>query len=114
VNSGLAKALGWTPRDAIGFAAMCNQPKDHRILGALCARFARRFDGIVDLGGRVLEGVETGAAGEPIRVVNPRNTRGILFVVSHVSEDGRRWDSQLCDAEFMESWLTDDSFRMVK
>jgi hypothetical protein len=51
VSDGIPKVIGWTPQGTMGFAAMCNDKQDHRLLGALCLHFVRKTYGLVDFKG---------------------------------------------------------------
>jgi hypothetical protein len=66
----LSQLLGWTPEDRVGFAAMCNDAEDHRLLARLSVELAEEAGGIVDFDGALsigprIEGVGPAA---PMRI----------------------------------------------
>lgn len=92
--------IGWLPRDAIGFAAMCNQPIDHYELGKLALEFARMHNGLIDFGGEL-----NSAA---------RKIHGNLWELHYEAESGKTCICHIGDDRFMESWLKHKEFRMIK
>jgi hypothetical protein len=100
VADGLADIIGWTPKDTLGFAAMCNRQVDHRVLGELCLRFAQLLDGLVDFDGELPASATHGPA--------------TLFAVPYEAENGRRCRYHVGNAEFLEWWLKQPDFRMIK
>src|SRR5687767_3964244 len=80
VDEGLEKVLGWAPKGAVGLAAMCNDEIDHRLLGMMCLRAARSFDGVVDLGARWSISGQRDAPGPAAIIENPSGLTGKLFV----------------------------------
>jgi hypothetical protein len=88
----IREAFGFRPAGRIGFAAMCNDPEDHRILAHLCEKTARRTGGVIDFGGRLDEPFSIPAAGR-------------VFDVN---------DGHVCTPEFLGEWLKAPRFHMVK
>jgi hypothetical protein len=92
-------AVGFVPTVAIHAFAYANRETDHRILGELGLYLARRFDGLVDFGGSL--GSVTAAV-------------GTLYTIPYVDSDEPVATFHVGDAEFLESWLKQPSFHMVK
>ena len=115
-DSGLPSLLGWSPRAAILFGAMCNGDIDHRILALLCYRFGCMLDGIVDFGGTLVPFLELDetAASEPVRMERPLEVAGVLFARSYQYGDGQYATCHYGDMPFLEAWLKHPDFRMVK
>lgn len=99
VTEGLSGMLGWTPKDTIHFAAMCNSQIDHRILGEICLHFANSLNGVVDFGGE-LPSMGTNAPNE-------------LFTVSYEVVPGRKCKYHIGSPEFLGWWLNQSEFMMV-
>jgi hypothetical protein len=85
--------FGFQPKAAIWFAAMCNQPEDHQILGRLCEETARHLSGVIDFGGRL---------GGPLLS---------LPQVGKVAEINGR---HVGTPDFLQKWLLAPRFRMFK
>lgn len=115
-KEGLPMVLGWTPIGVLGFAAMCNDDLDHRLLAALCLRFAKNLDGLIDFGGTVAAGpnVSASSAAPPARIERPQGLLGVLFATTYMTHEGLYATCHYADVVFMESWLDDPRFRMVK
>lgn len=112
-NEGVPAAFGWTPRDVVVFAAMCGRPSDHRALAELCIRAAVALDGIVDLGGGLLD--LPGLYATPgLHTEHVEGLDGALFVASRVDTFGRRLVTHYSDAGFLRAWMEHPKFRMVK
>jgi hypothetical protein len=94
----LAERFGFVPASAIHVFAYANDPVDHRILAEIGLFFARRYEGIVDFGGN-------------LGAVNARS--GIVFEIPYVLH-GTPPAFHVADAAFLEEWLTDPSFHMIK
>ena len=91
--------IGWQPKDQVIFAAMCNDEVDHRVLAELCIEVAYSLDGVVDFGGWL---------GDDIA---PKI--GQIWAGSYESVSGRAF-SHLGTPGFLEWWLQQPGFRMVK
>lgn len=94
----VAQAFGFTPISAINVFAYANAPVDHRILAELGVFFVRRYGGIVDFCGNL--GTVRAHSGTVVEI--PYRVDG-LPAVFHVS-----------DAAFLEEWLNDAAFHMIK
>ncbi|MBD9668850.1 hypothetical protein IB278_33335 [Variovorax sp. VRV01] len=94
--SAIAEAIGWTPLLEIGLAAMCNDSKDHRILGDMALWLSERASGVVDLGGEISE------LGDQATKVSYQTAAGHISCFSVLDPEGLR------------AWLGSTSFRMVK
>lgn len=96
----VATAFGFMPSSAIHVFAYVNSPADHRMLAELACFFARQFDGIVDFGGNL----------GPVTVRS-----GKLVAISYLDSHG--WTPaafHVSDAKFLEEWLRDRDFHMIK
>jgi hypothetical protein len=93
----LKPVIGFAPQSRVLFAAMSNQAIDHEILGRLCAGLARNVDGMVDLHGQLDISIEMEGL--------------IRFPFESLS--GPTY-SHYCTPEFMDWWLGQDAFQMVK
>jgi hypothetical protein len=94
----IEKALGYVPTSAIHVFAFANAKIDHRILAELAIYFARRFGGLIDFGGTLGEiCVATG------KLFSIPYSAGSLPPAFHVG-----------DSRFLEQWLSDPCFHMVK
>ena len=89
----IGEAFGFRPAGVIGFAAMCNQPEDHRILAHLCERTARKTNGVIDFDGRLGEPPFSAPVAGKVLEINDR----------HVGTP-----------DFLLGWLTNPRFVMVK
>jgi len=115
-DEGLPEILGWTPKAVLGFAAMCNADEDHRILAQLCIRFAKALGGVIDFNGPIvagpsLSGMEPAA---PTRMEPYGEGRGVLLANPYPISGGRYGTAHYCDPDFLERWMNDPAFRMVK
>jgi len=99
----LQDVLPWKPTDIFSLIAMCNQPRDHRLLGELCLHFCGQLDGLIDFGG------DTG-----ISPTGNRKFRGLLLRVPYDTAAGHQAFCQCGDAAFLEWYLTQPDFKMVK
>ncbi|WP_225613358.1 DUF6368 family protein, partial [Variovorax sp. VRV01] len=79
-----------------GLAAMCNDSKDHRILGDMALWLSERASGVVDLGGEISE------LGDQTTKVSYQTAAGHISCFSVLDPEGLR------------AWLGSTSFRMVK
>jgi len=100
VAGGLSDMMGWTPKDTIGFAAMCNQQVDHRLLGEICLQCAKSLDGVIDFGGEL-----------PAR---PSHAPGTLYTVPYRGATGHECRYHVGNAQFLAWWLNQPNFRMIK
>ena len=94
----VAQVFGFAPTVAINVFAYANAPVDHRILAELGIFFVRRYGGIVDFGGNL--GAVSGRSGTVVEIPYVVDATPAAF---HVS-----------DAAFLEEWITDASFHMIK
>ena len=92
------RLIGFTPRNAVGAFAYMNAPVDHRLLGELALFLARELDGLVDFGGTL--GPIAASPGTLLAIPYEASTLDETF---HVS-----------DAKFLEWWLEQRDFHMVK
>lgn len=115
-RSALPKLLGWTPRDILSIAAMCNQDMDHRLLGELCLRFATQLGGIVSFGGSLpgCGDLPRDGPSAPLREEKLDGLAGTLFTLSHLTLNDEYATEHLGDVEFLRAWLKHPHFRMVK
>lgn len=91
-------AFGFTPTAAIHAFACANDAVDHRILAELAVFLARHFGGIIDFGGNL--GSVKAHAGKLVRVPY---SPGSIPPTFHVG-----------DAAFLQQWLAEPSFHMIK
>ena len=96
IAAGLPDLIGWTPKDTIGLIAMCNQQVDHRLLGQICVRIARLLDGVVDFGGEL----DFSASVRHVGLFSACNVEEAKYHVGNV--------------EFLDWWLVQPDFRMIK
>ena len=118
----LEKLLGAAPRAAISLCAMCNDDRDHRVLGELCLTMARQLNGIVRFDGLLTtcQTVEEVRAWRQLSakdhcamfLAQVGNGGGILAAIGLDPEDPPAF--HYADARFMEHWLAHPKFRMVK
>jgi len=129
VDEGVAALLGWRPQDILGFAAMCNDLEDHRILGDLALQFARRFGGVVDFHGALSPPIQgeledlwrkqrlfsaDWRVWEPYFDEMMEGVCGRLITSPYVTANGREWARHIGDPDFLEWWLRQPNFRMIK
>lgn len=88
----------------ISFAAMCNQPEDHRILGELCLHTANAFNGIVNFNGGLYFGVYRD------RAKRSSVLRSLATKDDYLSTDLSDYGT----TDFLRAWLSHPDFRMVK
>ena len=112
----LLQVLGWMPQDEVSFAAMCNDPKDHRLLARLCVELAEDTGGIIDFHGALGIGphVDGETPGKPVRVSKPEGLDGVLWATAYKTVSGSFATGHYGDAAFVRSWLADPRFHMVK
>lgn len=94
----IEKAFGFVPTAVINVFAYANALVDHRILAQLGIFFARRYGGIVDFGGNL--GAVKGRSGTVVEIPYLIDATPAAF---HVS-----------DVAFLEEWLAEASFHMIK
>ncbi len=97
----ISNIIGFQPKFDIGFYAMCNGAIDHKILGELTCYVAKEFEGIIDFRGN-------------IEVETQENFQGKLFKVPYIGGAGTEFYYHICNIEFMEWWLEDYRFHMIK
>jgi hypothetical protein len=103
----LSNALGWMPRCELSVGLGCNQPRDHKVLGWLCAELAGGFDGMVDMNG-VLPIPERKGWKEA-------DLSGTLLIALHeYGDEGKLTEFHLADAAFLRTWLQHPNFHMIK
>ena len=90
--------LGFEPAHAVHAFAYANASIDHRILGELAVFLAHHFGGVIDFGG--LLGPVTSPVGRLLTIPYSGSTLGECF--------------NIADAEFLQWWLQQDDFHMVK
>ncbi len=98
----LTQWLGWTPADIIDVIAFCSGDVNHRLLAQLCVYYARQLGGVVDLGGC------------PFSYFTAPALAGRCIQLPYEAASGETCFSTYCDAEYLESWLKEPGFRMVK
>ena len=115
-REGLSTILGWTPKAVVGFAAMLNSDEDHRDLARLCIRVVKTLGGVIDLNGPITAGpsLSSTAPTAPLRLEPLGEGCGVLLVTSYLITEGRYGTAHYCDVDFLERWLNDPAFRMVK
>lgn len=115
-REGFPTILGWTPKAVVGFAAMYNSDEDHRVLALICIRLVKTLRGVIDLNGSISAGpsLSRTAPAAPIRVEPFGEGHGVLLANSYLISDGRYGTAHYCDADFLERWMNDPAFRMVK
>lgn len=92
----MKEALGWAPLQEIGLAAMCNDAKDHRILGEMALWLSEKLSGVVDLCGEIPE-----LDGQAARVAYQAAAGHTAYI-------------SVADPEELRAWLASAAFRMVK
>ena len=98
--SAIAAAVGWTPLQEIGLAAMCNGAEDHRILAEMAFWLSDQLSGVVDLNGEIPFISAMGC--QSASVADQTFLGGHVGCSSIASPDGLR------------AWLGSAGFRMVK
>lgn len=94
----IEEALGYVPSSAIHIFAFSNSPIDHRMLAEIALYFARTFGGLIDFGGNLGE---------------VRRHAGQLFSIPYCAGSTPQ-AFHVGDIEFLENWLADPRFHMVK
>ena len=115
--------VGFFPDQVIGFAAMCNAPINHRILGHLALHLAERYDGIFDLNGAWYPPMDldwlpesdpamywTKAGQQPYVYSGP----GRIYELHYVTGRGPHWYANLADIEAFRARLQDPDFSLIK
>ncbi len=92
-------AFGFRPEAEIQVCAFCNRDVDHRMLGEIASHIARKLDALVDFGGHL------GVSG---------SGRGRLAEIAYVIDPTTTGLYQVGDPAFMQAWLDDPAFHMVK
>ena len=125
-EASMRTAVGYLPGTAIVLAAACSGPDNHRALGELALMVARRYDGLIDLGGRLQAQLPPDIAGllpdHPHREAwmaawqaEVDRMPGVRHEITYTNEPGESYLSYLVvDVEFLEHWLIHPQFRMVK
>jgi len=113
---GLPSVLGWKPRGALSFGAMCNRDRDHELLADLCIHFAERLGGLIDFGGQLPLGPDLGGPfpAMPVRVDNPGGLPGVLYATSYQTCQGHYATCHYGDVAFLRAFRHLSGFRMVK
>lgn len=94
----VARIIGYTPARAVHVYAFINADVDHKILGELAVFFARQVRGLIDFGGHL------GDVGVP---------RGTLLQVPYMAGSIPA-ALHVSDVTFLEWWLTQRRFHMIK
>ena len=124
--------LGFAVVEEFALSAACNQPIDHRILGALAAHLAERFDGLVYLGAALYQRLPSAAPTGPAEAAWDvavaaayraatraalRRLPGRLYEVPVTVGWGGEERTRLIDvvdATFLRAWLGHPDFSMIK
>jgi hypothetical protein len=94
----ITPVLCFTPTCEIQISAFMNSEVDHRILGELAVFLARRVGGVVDFGGHL------GHVSAPVgKLLEIPYMAGSIPAAFHVS-----------DVAFLQWWLTQPAFHMIK
>ena len=99
-------ALGWMPACELAVRINCKRPRDHKLLGWLCAELATRFDGMVDLGG-VLPLPDR-------REWSRFRLAGRVLSAAYDTHAAKSAQVQIVDAQFLRSWVLQQNFHMIK
>jgi hypothetical protein len=92
----IKEAVGWAPLQEIGLAAMCNDAKDHRVLGEMALWLSEKLSGVVDLCGEIPE-----LDGQAARAAYQTAAGHTAYI-------------SVTDPEGLRAWLANATFRMVK
>ena len=92
----IEEAVGWAPVQEIGLTAMCNDAKDHRVLGGMALWLAERLSGVVDLCGEIPE------------------LDGQVAKVAYQAANGHTAYISITGTDGLRAWLASAVFRMVK
>ncbi|GEM_PF-4075650 len=95
----IESAFGFRPEAEIQVCASSNRDIDHRMLGEIASHMARELDALVNFSGHL--GVFGSGAGR-------------LAEISYVIDPTRTGLYQVGDLAFMQAWLSDPTFHMVK
>jgi hypothetical protein len=123
----LDRALGFSAGIEVVLAAAVNGKDDHRFLAHLAVAIARRYGGLIDLGGLLpvppppgvsaLEAVESGVG---LQEWDDRSRATIATLsgrwheIPYRTAGGEVAVSHVVDADLLASWLQHPLFRMVK
>ncbi|HZU95291.1 MAG TPA: DUF6368 family protein [Planctomycetota bacterium] len=109
----MEKALGYLPPQEILIVAYCNGAEDHLLLGRLVLTLAKRFGGVVNMGGPV-ETAMGRDEDDPEAQAIKRSLPGKCYEVSYEIDEKRRGSFHVVDTTFLDAWLAHPRFRMVK
>lgn len=94
------QALGFAPSGEVQVVAYGNSAVDHRMLAELAIYFAQTCDGFIDYGGYL---------GADVRQI-----AGKLFTIPYCAGSSPEEAFHVSDAAFLQQWLRDDDFHMIK
>jgi len=98
-EDGFEELLGWLPTDIVSIAAMCNDQIDHVLLGKLCLRLGKVLEGIIDFGGQL--------------PTDGHKHQG-LYAMPYTAAAGHECVSHVGTLKFLEWWIAQPNFGMVK
>ena len=123
--------IGWMPRDKITFIAMCNDAHSHRVLAELCTHFSQKMGGLIDLCGSltplisdelkqlfhdeyILGKTFNWASWEPHVQNTFKDFPGKVYTVVYTPDRGGTCAYHICDVKFLEAWMRQPHFHMIK
>ena len=121
----LTRAAHFAPGCEIVLAAAVNGADDHRLLAELAVLIARRYKGLIDLGGRLPVPAPVGMpppaasdAADEHRTGGARETimalPGRWHEIPYRTAGGEVATYHVVDADFLAAWINHPLFRMVK
>ena len=116
------KDIGITTPKSINISAGSNQALDHKYLASFAIDFAKMFNGIIYLHGAILP--HRSEIKKPTylypyctynEAVEYTNTiEGVNHIYNFTTTNNTKWFSQFVDATYLQNWLLQKSFRMIK
>ncbi|GAA2529482.1 DUF6368 family protein [Winogradskya humida] len=123
----MERALGFPPGSEVVLAAAVNGKDDHRFLAHLAVAIARRYGGLIDLGGRLpvppprgvpaLAALESGVGlqeWQDLSRATIATLAGRRHEIPYRTAGGEVAMFHVVDADLLTSWLRHPLFRMVK
>lgn len=120
----ITRVTGFHVCDQLSIGAQTNAQTSHYAVGAMTLYLARRYQGLIDLGGTLEDnqftvwhqGAREADMEQAIQMYQAyfEGHPGHLWSVPYELSEGEYWFSHYCDVEFMTWWLNHPRFRIVK
>jgi hypothetical protein len=109
------------PMAFLSISAMCNSKDDHYLLAAFVIELQKILGGYIDLNGIILKPLVRDKNGNFIHHIQTDQTdyvksiNGEIYEIRYEVETGGRTSyHHVCNAEWMQNWMQQDDFHLIK